>query len=386
MTLATTYKLPRLTGAGTIRVLHVRTVAGNGGGPEKTLLRSPRHLAKLGVHAEALYLLDANTPSDNLIERARRSDMPVHVVQERSAIDPAGAGAFARLVRAGRFDIVHTHDYKSNTVARMLTPAGKYRIVATAHGYNQTTRREGCYYSLERMLLRRADAVICPSRNLASYLADTGISPTRLHVIHNGIELDHWPFRARSVPHDPPVVLYVGRLSREKNVQALLQACAMVVRDAAPLQLQIAGEGPQRDDLVRQAAELGLADTVQWLGLRDDVPDLLAAADLFVNPSMTEAMPNTVLEALAAGAPVIATDAGATEELIINEQTGLLIPPGDVGAIVDAMTAMLADPDLGKSMAWRGRAHVERHFDFRIRMAHIVALYRGVLAAAREAV
>jgi glycosyltransferase involved in cell wall biosynthesis len=386
MTLATTCKFPRITPAGAIRVLHVRTVAGNGGGPEKTLLQSPKHLARLGVHSEALYLLDAHTPSDSLIDRARRSDMPVHVVQERSAIDPAGAGAFARLVRAGRFDIVHTHDYKSNTVARMLTAAGKYRIVATAHGYNQTTRREGCYYSLERMLLRRADAVICPSRQLASYLADTGVSPTRLHVIHNGIELDRWPFRPRAVPHEPPVVLYVGRLSREKNVQALLQACAIVVEEGRPLQLQIAGEGPERDELAEQATQLGLAGIVQWLGQRDDVGELLAAADLFVNPSMTEAMPNTVLEALSVGTPVIATDAGATDELILNEQTGLLIPPGDVGAIVDAMTSLLDDGDQGKSMAWRGRAHVERHFDFRIRMAHNVALYRGVLAAAREAV
>jgi len=385
MTLATTYKLPRLSPGGTIRVLHVRTVAGNGGGPEKTLLRSSTHLGRLGVHAEALYLLDAHTPSVSLIERARQSEMPVHVVQERSALDPAGAGAFARLVRAGRFDIVHTHDYKSNTVARMLTVAGKFRIVATAHGYNQTTRREGCYYSLERMLLRRADAVICPSRRLADYLAETGVSPSRLHVIHNGVELDQWPFRPRSVPNDPPIVLYVGRLSREKNVQALLQACAMLTRDGRRLQLHVAGEGPEKAELAEQADQLGLAEAVRWLGQCDDVADRLAAADVFVNPSTTEAMPNTVLEALAVGTPVIATDAGATEELVLDGRTGLLIPPGDVGAVADAMARLMDNPDVGRSMAWRGRTHVQRHFDFRIRMAHIVALYRGVLAAAREA-
>ncbi|NLF29963.1 MAG: glycosyltransferase family 4 protein [Planctomycetes bacterium] len=382
MTLAVTYKLPRFTPAGTPRVLHVRTVKGNGGGPEKTLLRGAVHLRRLGVHAEALYLLDAHTPSDALIERASRSELTVHVVRERSALDPAGPGALARLIRTGRFDIIHTHDYKANALARMLMAAGRYRIVATAHGYNQTTRREGAYYALERMILRRADAVICPSRRLADLLADSGVSPERLHVIHNGIELDQWPFRPRGVRKDPPVVLYVGRLSREKNVQALLQAAAMLRRRGAALRLRIAGQGPAEEELAELAGQLGLDGQIEWLGWRADVSDLLAGADLFVNPSTTEAMPNSVLEALATGTPVVATDAGATDELVLHERTGLLIPPGDVGALAEALGRLLADADLGRALAWQGRSHVEEHFDFARRMAHVVALYRGVLAAA----
>ncbi|MFW6145855.1 MAG: glycosyltransferase [Planctomycetota bacterium] len=385
MSVAVTTALPRLTPPGTPRVLHVRAVKGNGGGPEKTLLRGAGHLGQLGVHAEALVLLDAHTPSDGLIERASRSELPVHVVRERSALDPAGPGALARLIRSGRFDIIHTHDYKANTLARMLAVAGRYRIVATAHGYNRTTQREGAYYALERMILRRADAVICPSRRLAELLTDSGVAPEKLHVIHNGIELDRWPFRPRAVPGDPPVVLYVGRLSREKNVQALLQAAAMLRRDGVAVRLRIAGQGPDRPVLTELAGQLDLAGCVEWLGWRDDVGELLARADLLVNPSTTEAMPNTVLEALAAGTPVVATDAGATDELIAHERTGLLIPPGDVGALAAALGRLLADVDLTRRLAWRGRSHAEAHFDFTHRMAHVVALYRGVLAAAGRA-
>lgn len=381
---------------GAIRVLHVRTVRGNGGGPEKTLFRGAAYYPRFGVSAEALYLLDAGTPSDLLIERARQAPLPVHLVAERSAMDPAGAGALARLVRGRRFDILHTHDYKANALARLLWPAGGYRIVATAHGYNRTTRREGCYYALERLLLRSADAVICPSAQLAEQLAGSGVPRHRLHVIPNGIALEDWPFRPRrhrlgssarcgepGCPPDELRVLYVGRLSPEKNVSALLEACAALRQGGLALAVSIAGEGPQRQALERRADELSLA--VAWLGLRDDVPDLMAHADVFVNPSLTEGMPNTVLEALASGLPVVATDVGAVGELVLNDMTGLLVPPGDAPALAQAIARLEALPDLARCLALRGRRHVEQGFSLLSRTAHVVALYRGILAARRTA-
>ncbi len=384
MTQSTTFKFPTSAAVADIRVLHVRTVSGNGGGPEKTLFRSADYLPSYGVHAEAFYLLDAGTPSDLLERRAERSSMPVHIVHERSALDPTGPAALARLVRAGRFDVVHTHDYKSNTLARVLLAAGHYRIVATAHGYNQTSRREGYYYALERMLLRRADAVICPSKTLAGTLASHGVSRRKLHVIPNGIEIDRWPFRPRRHRSGPLRVLYVGRLSPEKNVGGLLDACGILLDRGRQLAVDIAGEGPQADWLVHHAEGKDLASHVNWLGVRDDVPDLMARADVLVNPSHTEAMPNTVLEALASGLPVIATDVGATGELVRNEYTGLLIPPDDTHTMSRAIACLDDDPSLAQSMAFRGRNRVERDFNFAVRMAHVVALYRGVLAAARR--
>lgn len=369
---------------GAIRVLHVRTVRGNGGGPEKTIFRSGDYFRRLGVAAEALYLLDANTPNDLLLQRARRAPIPVHWALERSAMDVAGAGALARLIRTGRFDILHAHDYKANTLARLLWPAGGYRIIATAHGYNRTTRREACYYALEKLLLRSVDAVICPSRQLADQLGRSGVSRSRLHVIPNAIAVEDWPFRPRRHRADGLRVLYVGRLSPEKNVPALLEACADLRRRGRALTLEIAGEGPHREGLIRQAEELGLTEAVTFLGLRDDVSELMARCDVFVNPSLTEGMPNTVLEALANGLPVIATDVGATAELVLHEQTGLLIPPGDVPALAEAIARLDDAPDLGQCLAVRGRHHVEDRFSLLSRTAHIVALYRGVLAAARR--
>jgi glycosyltransferase involved in cell wall biosynthesis len=369
---------------GAIRVLHVRTVRGNGGGPEKTVFRSGEYFHRFGVAPEALYLLDAHTPSDLLIQRAARSSIPVHFAVERSAMDVAGVGALARLVRSGRFDILHAHDYKANALARLLWPAGGYRIIATAHGYNRTTRREACYYALEKLLLRSVDAVICPSRNLADQLARSGVSRSRLHLVPNAIAIEDWPYQPRRSRGETLRVLYVGRLSPEKNVPALLEAGAHLRRNGLALVIEIAGEGPQRGELEAQAAQLGLTEAVSFLGLRDDVAEVMARCDLFVNPSLTEGMPNTVLEALSSGLPVIATDVGATCELVVHEQTGLLVPPADVPALAAAIARLAQTPDLAQYLALRGRRHVEDQFSLLSRTALIVALYRGVLAAARR--
>ncbi len=279
---------------------------------------------------------------------------------------------------------MHTHDYKANALARLMWPVGGYRIVATVHGYNRTTRRETCYYTMEKLLLRSVDAIICPSRQLAAELAKSGISRNRLHVIGNGIALEDWPFTARRRRLDGMRVLYAGRLSPEKNIPALLEAAALLSNQGRELTLQIAGEGPQQAVLELRARELRIDHLTTWLGLREDVPALMARADVFVNPSLTEGMPNTVLEAMASGLPVVATDVGATSDLVNHEQTGLLVPAGDVEALAQAIARLYDWPDLGQLMSQRARRRVEENHSLLSRTAHVVALYRGVLAAARR--
>ena len=383
---SSTLRLDTPVGAGrtTIRVLNVRCVSGNGGGPESIIFGSARVLPAMGVQAQALYLVNASTPCESLLARAAQAGMPVHVVREKSAFDVSGAAAFTRLVRSEHFDIVHTHDYKSNALARVFTSAAPYRTVATAHGYNKTSAREGYYYALDKLLLRRADAVICPSPQMAELLGASGVSRRRLCVIPNGIDLDRWHFAPRRVHDRARHVLYVGRLSPEKNCQALLHACAQLLAQGHSLRLTLAGDGPCRGELETLAGTLGLRDVVALLGQRDDIPALLAEADIFVNPSLTEAMPCSVLEALAGGAPVVATDVGATNQLILDGRTGLLAPPGDVPSLAQAIAQLIQSPSLGQQLAIAGRSHVEQHFNFTNSMAHTVAVYRGVLAAGRR--
>ncbi len=364
-------------GRGLIRVLHVRAWPGWAGDAERLILRGSHYLPAVGAQAEALFLLDAQAAAEPLLAQAHASDMPVHLAVERSAVDAAGASALARLVRGGGFDIVHTHDYKSHTLARLFTAVGNYRIVASAYAPPGPPGGRGI---LEQALLRRADAVLCPSPPLAELLVEAGLSRRRVTVSPNGIDLAEWPFRPRSPHGGPTRLLYVGHLSPERNPGVLLEAQRSLLDRGRAVELALAGEGPLREALTARAAELGLAGQVELLGQRDDVGRWMAWADMLAQPGRSPVLPDALLEALASGLPVIATDAAG---LIVHEHTGLLVPPDCAEALADAVARLASQPDVAQALAVRGRAAVGP-FDLPTRMAHLVAVYRGVLAAARR--
>ncbi len=153
----------------------------------------------------------------------------------------------------------------------------------------------------------------------------------------------------------------VSRLYPVKGIDNLILAFAQVgtTRTAC---LVIVGEGTERQRLEKMVHEMGVSDRVIWAGYRAGVPQLLPALDIFVQPSLHEGLPNTVLEGMAAGLPVVATEVGGTPELVVNGMTGLLVPPGNPAALVDAITALSENPEARGSMGRAGRQRVQQHF------------------------
>ena len=141
----------------------------------------------------------------------------------------------------------------------------------------------------------------------------------------------------------------------------------------------IAGEGPERSALEAQARTLGLADRVVLLGYRDDVCDLLASCDLFVLPSLFEGLPLSVLEAMAAGKPVVATAIGGTDEAVVHGETGLLVPPADAASLAKAIRTALSDPRLSQRLGAAGRARVYQEFSAQTMVRHITEIYDELL-------
>jgi glycosyltransferase involved in cell wall biosynthesis len=232
--------------------------------------------------------------------------------------------------------------------------------------------------------LRRVDRLAAITDGISREARDLlGIDPQRIVRVQNGIDLRRWTFREPSPPTDQPLILYVGRMSVQKRVGLVLRAVADL-REAFPgIRLQLAGRGPLEAGLKTQADRLGLRDRATFLGVRDDVPELLRQADVLVLPSLVEGTPNSVLEAMATGTPVVATRVQGTDELVRHDQDGLLVPPGDPAALGTAIGRVLSEPELGARLARSARARVEARYDMERVIDQHLALF-GELAADRE--
>jgi glycosyltransferase involved in cell wall biosynthesis len=255
--------------------------------------------------------------------------------------------------------------------------------VATGQLFLQLTSRRERY--AQRVVCFGIDRYVAVSNDVARRLRTSLSVPTsRIRVVRNGIQLAPFDRPARASlraaltrGRDRPLVLTLARLDWQKGLPYLLQAAAMVPEAI----FLLAGDGPERAALETQAQALNLNDRVVFLGFRDDIPDLLAACDMFVLPSLVEGFPLAVMEAAAAGKPVIATAIGGTEEAVLHGETGLLVPPADPTALAAAVRNLLADPALAGRLAAAGKARAQREFAAETMVRRVTEVYEEVLAA-----
>lgn len=287
----------------------------------------------------------------------------------------------------GRADVVHAHMFSSNLVGSVLGGALRVPVIV---GHEHGLRRDAAWHGpLERRLVaRRRVTMIAPSRAVRDRMVgDDGLRPNRVLVVPNGVE-SFAPSRNRDlrrdlgIAPDAFVVGSVGGLRRIKRFDVLIDAAA-TVRHAlgVPLTVLIAGGGPERLRLEALIAERGLERDVHLLGPRDDVPDVLAALDVAVNCSDSEACPLSVLEYMAAGLPTLATDVGGTPELLADGEHGLLFPPADPSALARAIVALRDDPEGRRRMGEAARARRRTAFDLDRMVRRVEGLYEQQYAA-----
>jgi glycosyltransferase involved in cell wall biosynthesis len=230
-----------------------------------------------------------------------------------------------------------------------------------------------------KLAYRCAHRVVANSSGAARCVAADGVPDSRIVVIPNGIDVDR--FTPPSIVRMPPLVTTVANLRPGKGYDVLLRSAARVLTRRPDVRFRIIGGGPLRDELVAMAERLGVAAAVEFLGHREDVPSLLADSSVFVFPSLTEAFPNGLLEGMAAGLPIVASDAPGMNELIRDRQNGLLTPPGQDAPLADAIVALLEAPDLANELGRAAHADVAGRYSFARMVSSFEALYEGELAA-----
>jgi glycosyltransferase involved in cell wall biosynthesis len=290
---------------------------------------------------------------------------------------------FARWCRRIRARLVHTCDLYANTFglpgARLAgVPAriGSRREVLT--GDKTRLQRAG-----QRAAYRLAHAVVANSAAAAEQLLREGVPDRKVRLIPNGVDPSR--FEGSFTPRPLRRVAMVANLRAEKGHDVLIDAAPQILAAHPDAEFLLAGDGPQRDALVERARRRGVADRMQFLGQCRDVPAVLAGADLFVLPSRSEALPNAVIEAMAAGLPVVASNVGGIPELITNQVSGILVAPGDPRALARAVIDVMEQPGCALQMGREARDLVTREFGFGRLVARVEQLYLSAIERPAEA-
>lgn len=335
----------------------------------------------------------------------RDEGFPVHPIPfQRSYNLVAHRRAYKGLVallRGGDYTVVHTHTPIASVVARLAARRARVPLTFyTAHGFYFHDRMQPlqrrAHIALERFAQRRADFLFTQSEEDLRTALHEGIAPVDCAAaIGNGVDPARFDPAAKSpeslnaarrdlglADGDGPVVIVIGRLVREKGYMELLRALARLRTTYPRLRVVAIGEAlPSDHDASARAIrdltfELGLDETVIFAGLRDDVPTLLALGDLFCLPSWREGMPRSILEAMAAGLPVVATDIRGCREEVVHEKTGLLVPPRDAEALAGALDRLVGDMVLRRAMGEAGHRRLVERFDEALVIQRQIDVYR----------
>jgi glycosyltransferase involved in cell wall biosynthesis len=360
-----------------LTILHTESSLGWGGQENRTLnemlgLRELGHTALLACRSGA-----------KLGARAREAGFDVFETPMRNAIDLPAILRLRRCIRECRADIVNTHSGRDTQLAGIAarTLPQRPRIVRTRHLALPITSR--FTYSV------LPDHVVTVSAHVAKYLAQAGVPAERITAVPTGIDLSRYAATPGSgtlrnelgLAADAPLVGTVAILRRKKGHAELLEAIPAVLARFPQTQFVFAGDGPQRENLERRIAELGLGERVHLLGLRRDIVNVLASLDLFVLPTHQEALGTAFVEAGAMALAAVGSDVDGVPEIVGEGETGRLVPVNAPPALAAAIVELLADPDRRRAMGEAARRKVAMHFSREAMVAGMVAVYQKLVAA-----
>lgn len=325
-------------------------------------------------------------------------DVPVYPIALEGPLNVRSMARFGRVIRKCRVDIVHSHMFQASRLASPLAwMAGATVALETPHVREHW--RKGLIkgnYLLDRLVGRFVDTYIAVSKANRDYLVGIkGLPSRKIAVVQNGISLERFNrsgnesarlLRSVGISDDAPVVGVFARLEPQKGHRILLDAWQSVVESFPNARLLILGDGSLRGELNTQIARLGIGGSVVMLGYQKNVAEWLNAMRFTVLPSFYEGLPLAAMESLAAGRTVVATAVDGTSEVVIDGETGLLVPSGDSAALAAAIARLIASPELAESLGRCGRRFVERHFSDVRQVEETESVYEAALQSVQHPV
>lgn len=349
------------------------------GGTEMQLLELVRHL-RPARYQVLVVCFSAQAP---LAQAFLNAGCEVHLLQREQRGRLGVLMALYRLVRRFQPDITHSFAYASRAtipIARLFSKAVNIVSIRTQPG--------GLLGASDYLLNSFADCILTNSQKAAAAIRFGFIREVPCRVIYNGIDLQMFDDQAAVVFNSTAdararVICIVARLHPVKRIEILLDAFACVHKEFANLQLWVVGDGAEKENLARHTAQLGIASQVIYWGEQENIPALLRHVEVGVLCSRIEGLSNAIIEYMAAGLPVVATDTGGNAEIVVHGETGLLVPVDDVTALANALTEVLENPHLARQFGQAGRQRVEHLFTISRMVSETEAVYENCFLSAQ---
>ena len=315
-------------------------------------------------------------------ERSESRGVRTHIVPTRGMADWRWAIRFRRLLEEEHVDLIHAHEFDANVQGAFVAAMSGTPLVATVHGKHyfwEKLRRRLAY----RWVSRRA-TMVAVSEDLKKFIVEkVGVCPERITVLYNGVDVPPPPTqfdvdacrREFGLPEKDQIVGVVGNLYPVKGHQYLIEGIPAVLKKCPDTSFIFAGRGQLEMELKNQVHRLGLSERVHFLGLRQDIQAILAMLDVFVLPSLSEGLSMAILEAMMAKKPVIATRVGGNPEIVLDGETGFLVPPKDSQALAASLATLLLNRDQATQFAERGKRRAEGLFSLQTMVHAYQSLY-----------
>ena len=326
----------------------------------------------------------------SLIEEAKKLGVHAVSLNMKGKWDISVIPRFFSFLRKYRIDILHTYLYHANILGRILGHVAGIPIIISSqrttefYGQKKSDRwRRGYRIFLDKWTSQFCCLIISNSEAGRRFLIKKGIDPAKIITVHNGIDLDksipriapEEKKRQCGLKQDSMLVGIIANLTEVKGHYYFLQAAQEVLKHIPQAEFLIVGDGPLREDIEKLSKNLGISARVNFMGFRQDIPEILSILDVFVLSSLWEGFPVSILEAMAAVKPVIASRVGGILEAVIDGKTGILVPPEDEKALAGAIEFLLKEDKIAGEMGLAGRRHVEEHFNLQRMTGEIEAAY-----------
>jgi glycosyltransferase involved in cell wall biosynthesis len=355
------------------------------GGPGKVILQFLRYggLEQCDAHVAGFWR-GADRPWQ-FRDAAISLGVPFHTLVQRFTFDPLVIKAALKLVRDGNINILVSHGYKAHVVCFALRQLTGIPWVAYSHGWTSENLKVEAYNLIDKGMVRLADRIIPVSESLANRLHLSPKLRERTHVIANAADIidtkREFPnLRLQYGVRDDEILLgVVGRLSPEKGHSFFIEAFNTIAPLALNVKALLVGEGQERDAITRSIRQYGLEERIMLTGYQKDVSPFHNAFDMLVLPSLSEGMPNAALEAMMFAKPVIASRVGGIPEVVLDGETGMLVPAKNPSALADALLELIRDQQKRTMMGRAGEIRVHAEFDPRERVTKVIQLYKTLL-------